>query len=162
MFHRLQQRAVRRLLQLLLHRLGDRRAVVEQPVPLGAALRVVALHLQAQPRRLLEVLAHQTEPRFARRAFELRLVGLEHGQKIALAPRDDRRAVDAAAHRIDGECKLGERTSRDHLCAVDGETRATGPGDALVDAIERRLARVGPLRAAPRGRRARGRRRCGG
>ncbi len=59
--------------------------------------------------------------------------------------------------------KLGERTSRDHLCAVDGKTRATGRGDALVDAIERRLARVGPLRAL---RRAAGElagvRRCGG
>ena len=72
---------------------------------------------------------------------------IEHRHEVTLAPRDDCGGVDVAAHRVDGRLELGERAACHDLRAVDGQPRAAGGGDALVDAIERRLALLGPLRA---------------
>ena len=104
----LQEPAVRRLLQLLLHARRERSAVLEQAVPLRAALQIVALHGKAQPRSLAEIVTHQLEPQPPGRAFELRDVRVQHRHEVALALRDDRRGVGAAAHRVDGRGELGE------------------------------------------------------
>ena len=66
MLGRLQQPRARRPLQLLLHTFGERRAVLEQAVPFGTALLIVALDLQTQPGGRLKVVQHEAEPGVAR------------------------------------------------------------------------------------------------
>ena len=93
-----QQGAVGRLLQLLLHAGGKRGAVLKQPVPLGRALRVVALDLKTQAGRVAEVLAHQREPGASGRGLEVGDMGIEDCQKIPFAPRED--GVDCRRCRV--------------------------------------------------------------
>ncbi len=144
---RLQQAETRRHLQLLLHAHGEHGAVLAQAVPLRCALRVIALDLAPQARGLGKVLPHQSEPGLAGGALELRGVRVQHRREVALAPCGHLGCGDHAAHGVHSRRELGERAPCHHLRAVDGQSRAAGGGDALVDLVEGGLALRDPLRA---------------
>ena len=96
------RRTSRRPFQLLLNTHGEGGAVLQQAVPFGTALLVVAFDLQSQSRRGLKVVADEAQPGVPGGVLELRLVRIQYRHEIALTPRNDRRDVEVPAHGVDG------------------------------------------------------------